>query len=181
MVRNSSLKDCWNVRDWSQSTPFLPAVFTRNCFLKLLSMLIFPEVGGNTGRVRKIQYIVKHFSEQVRFNYIPVKELYVNECLICFKSQTPAIQYRSNKHHCFWSKFSCLFESDAGCTIFFFQFLRAKITQLVNMVFFMMQVCVQFIGPLLGIEYRLYVMRCAIRDQSLFDVCMDVRTHVNAC
>ena len=65
--------------------------------------------------------------------------------------------------------------------IFFLQFLRAKITQLVNMVFFMMQVCVQFIGPLLGIEYRLYVMRCAIRDQSLFDVCMDVRTHVNAC
>ena len=49
------------------------------------------------------------------------------------------------------------------------------------MVFFMMQVCVQFIGPLLGIEYRLYVMRCAIRDQSLFDVCMDVRTDVNAC
>ena len=124
---------------------------------------------------------MKHFSEQVRFKNVPEKELYVNECLICFERQTPAIQYRSNKHHCFWSKFSCLFESDAGCTIFFFQFLRAKITQLVNMVFFMMQVRVQFIGPLLGIEYRLCVMRCAIRDQSLFDVCMDVRTHVNAC
>lgn len=56
MVRNSSLKDYWNMRNWSQSTPFLPAVFTRNCFLKLLSMLLFPEVEGDTSRMRKIQY-----------------------------------------------------------------------------------------------------------------------------
>lgn len=56
MVRNSSLKDYWNMRNWSQSAPFLPAVFTRNCFLKLLSMLLFPEVEGDTSRMRKIQY-----------------------------------------------------------------------------------------------------------------------------
>lgn len=56
MVRNSSLNDYWDMRNWSQSAPFLPAVFTRNCFLKLLSMLLFPEVEGDTSRMRKIQY-----------------------------------------------------------------------------------------------------------------------------
>ena len=71
-------------------------------------MLHFPEVEGNTSKMSKVQYIVKHFSEQVRFDYVLEKELCVDECLIDFEGQASAIQYRSNKHHCFWSKFSRL-------------------------------------------------------------------------
>ena len=30
----------------------------------LQSMLLFPESDGETGKLKKVQYIVKHFSEQ---------------------------------------------------------------------------------------------------------------------
>ena len=89
-------------------------------------MLHFPEVEGNTSKMRKVQYIVKHFSEQVRFNYVLKKELYFDECLIDLEGQASAIQYRSNKHLCFWSTFSRVRAILATQKIV--QFLRATIT-----------------------------------------------------
>ena len=64
LIRKSSLKDYWNLKEWSQNTPFFPAILTRDRFFMLQSMLHFPESDGETGKLKKVQYIVKHFSEQ---------------------------------------------------------------------------------------------------------------------
>ena len=63
LIRKSSLKDYWNLKDWFKNTN-LPAIFTRDRFFMLQSMLHFQESDGETGKLKKVQYIVKHFSEQ---------------------------------------------------------------------------------------------------------------------
>ena len=83
-------------------------------------MLHFPESDDETGKLKKGQYIVKHFGEQFRFYYMPKKEVSIDESLIGFDGQAPAIQYMPNKHHhCFGFRFFCLCESDIGYTVNF--------------------------------------------------------------
>ena len=64
LIRMSSLKDYWKLKDWSESTPSCPAVFTRDHFFMVQSMLHFRESFGETGKLKEVQYIVKHFGEQ---------------------------------------------------------------------------------------------------------------------
>ena len=65
----------------------------------LLSMLHFPESDGETGELKKVQYIVKHFSEQFRCYYMPKREVSIDESLIGFEGRAPAVQYMPDKHH----------------------------------------------------------------------------------
>ena len=55
MIRKNSLKDYWNLKDWSQNTPFFPAIFTRDRFFMLQPMLHFPESDDETGKLKKVQ------------------------------------------------------------------------------------------------------------------------------
>ena len=48
----------WNTKDWSQSTPAFGAVFTRDRFLMLHSMLHFPEKEEDTGKLKKVQNLI---------------------------------------------------------------------------------------------------------------------------
>ena len=64
LINKSNINAYWNTKDWSQSTPAFKAVFIRDRFLMLHSMLHFPEKEGGTGRLKKVQNLVQNFSEQ---------------------------------------------------------------------------------------------------------------------
>ena len=62
-------------------------------------MLNFPESDGEISKLKKVHYIAKHFSEQLWFYYMRKTEISIDESLIGFEGQGPAIQYMLNKHH----------------------------------------------------------------------------------
>ena len=64
----SNINAYWNTKNWYKSTPVFGAVFTRDRFLMLHSMLHSPEKEGDTGKLRKVQNLVQDFSKQFR-NY----------------------------------------------------------------------------------------------------------------
>ena len=64
LINKSNINAYWNTKDWSQSTPAFGAVFTRNRFLMLHTILCFPEKEGDTGKLKKVQNLVWYFSEQ---------------------------------------------------------------------------------------------------------------------
>ena len=82
LIRKSCLKDYWNLKDWSQNTPFFPAILNYDLMLSngppllhaSVYVLHFPESNGETGKLKKVQYIVKHFSEQFRCYYMPKRD-----------------------------------------------------------------------------------------------------------
>ena len=73
LINKSNINAYWNTKDWSQSTPVFGAAFTRHRFLMLHLMLHFPEKDGNTGKLKKVQNLFQHFSEQFRNYYVPKK------------------------------------------------------------------------------------------------------------
>ena len=74
LINKSNINAYWNTKDWSQSTTAFGAVFTRDRFLMLHSMLHFPEK-GDIGKLKKVQNLIQHFSEQFRNYYVPKKML----------------------------------------------------------------------------------------------------------
>ena len=62
LINKSNINAYWNIKDWSQSTPAFGAVLTRDRFLMLHSMLHFPENEGDTGKLKKVQNLVQHFT-----------------------------------------------------------------------------------------------------------------------
>ena len=105
LVSKSSMNAYWNVRDWSQSTPSFPLVFTRDSFFMLQSVLHFPQLPGNNSKLRKVQGIVQHFRQQFQTYYIPKQHVSIDEGLIGYEGRAPAMQYLPNKyHHCFGFK-----------------------------------------------------------------------------
>ena len=117
LINKSNINAYWNTKDWSQSTTAFGAVFTRDRFLMLHSMLHFPEKEGDTRKLKKVQYFVQHFSEQFRNYYVPKKNVSIDESLIGYERRDPTIQYTHNKHHHrFGFKLFCLCESESGYT-----------------------------------------------------------------
>ena len=109
------MKACWNVKDWSQSTPFFPLVFTRDIFFMLQSVLHFAELPGDNSKLRKVQGIVQDFSQQFQTYYIPKQHFSIDKSLIGYEGRAPAMQYLANKHHyCFGLKLFCVCESETG-------------------------------------------------------------------
>ena len=100
------------------------AVFTRDRFLMLHSMLHFPEKEGDTGKLKKVHNLVQHFSEQLRNYYVPKTNVSIDESLIGYEGRGPAIQYMPNKHdHSFDLKLFCLCESESRVhTILFYTY-----------------------------------------------------------
>ena len=149
--KKSSLKDYQNPKDWS---PFFPAIFTRDRFFILQSILDFPESHGETGKPKKVLHIVKHFSEQFQFYYMPKSKVSIDESLRVFEGPAPAIQYMSNKHHHhFGFKLFSSCESDTGYTVNFSIYERKSNTA---SEYGISHVCIQLMGPLLGMGYHLY-------------------------
>ena len=99
LIRKSSLKNHWNLRDLSQSTQIFSLIFTRDRFFLLQSMLLFPECDGETVELKIVEYIVIHLSEQFRFYYMPKKGVSTDKSLIGLEGQASAFQCRPNKHH----------------------------------------------------------------------------------
>ena len=82
LINKSNINAYWNTKDWSQSTPAFKAVFIRDRFLMLHSMLHFPEKEGGTGRLKKVQNLVQNFSEQFWNYYVPKKNVSIDESFI---------------------------------------------------------------------------------------------------
>ena len=58
LINKSNINAYWNTKDWSQSTTAFGAVFTRDRFLMLHSMLHFPEKEEDTGKLKKVQNLI---------------------------------------------------------------------------------------------------------------------------
>ena len=100
-------------------------------------MLHFPEKEGDTGKLKKVQNLVQHFSEQFRNYYVPKKNVSIDKSLIGCEGRGPAVQYMPKKHHhCFGFKLFCLCESESGYNTIFL-FTKASKAQAVNMKFHM--------------------------------------------
>ena len=80
----------------SEHTSFWSSFYKRQ-IPDLHLMLHFPEKEGHTGKLKKVQNIVQHLSEQFRNYYVPKKNVSVDENLIGYKGRGLAIQYMPNK------------------------------------------------------------------------------------
>ena len=155
LINKSNINAYWNTKDWSQSTPAFGAVFTRDRFLMLHSMLHFPENEGDTGKLKKVQNLVQHFSEQFRNYYVPKKNVSIDESLIGYEGRGPAIQYMPNKHHHrFGFKLFCLCESESGYT-YNFSIYEGKQSSS-SEYGISHDICIELMAPLLGQGYHLF-------------------------
>ena len=85
---------------------------------------------------------------------MPKREVRVDESLIDFEGEAPAIQYMPNKHHHrFGFKLFCLCESSTGYTVNFSIYERKSNTA---SEYGISHVCIQLMGALLGMGYHLY-------------------------
>ena len=130
------MKACWNVKDWSQSTPFFPLVFTRDIFFMLQSVLHFAELPGDNSKLRKVQGIVQHFIVQTY--YIPKQHFSIDKSLIGYEGRAPGMQYLANKHYyCFGFKLFCVCVKVKLGILSILQFRKEKVPTSVNMEYLM--------------------------------------------
>ena len=85
---------------------------------------------------------------------MPKSKVSIDESLGVFEGPAPAIQYMSNKHHHhFGFKLFSSCESDTGYTVNFSIYERKSNTA---SEYGISHVCIQLMGPLLGMGYHLY-------------------------
>ena len=101
LTGKGDVKEYWSLNP-SQAFPFFRQVFTRDRFLDILYSLHYPVLEGSVHKLKKVLYLVQHFSQQYQRFYLPEKEIYVDESIIGFQGRTPATQYMPNKHHHRW-------------------------------------------------------------------------------
>ena len=53
VTNKGCMKKYWNTKDFSQSNPYFPSIFTRDIFFILRSMLHFPQLDGNCSMLEK--------------------------------------------------------------------------------------------------------------------------------
>ena len=86
---------------------------------------------------------------------MPKKEVSIDESLIGFEGQAPAIQCTPNKHHYYFGfKLFCLCESGADYIVNFLIYEGKSSTA--GECGISHDVCIQLMGPLLCIGYHLY-------------------------
>ena len=142
LINKSNINAYWNTKDWSQSTPAFGAVFTRDRFLMLHSMLHFPVKQGDTGKLKNVQNLIQHFSEQFRNYYVSKKIVEVQQYNTCIINTITALD----------SNYFVYVKVKVGIhTIFLF--MKASKTQAVNMEF---QICIELMAPLLCQGYDLF-------------------------
>ena len=79
-------------------------------------MFHFHEKEGDTVKLKKMQNLVQHFSEQFRNYYVARKNVSIDESLIGYERRRPAIHYMPNKQHHHFG----LGENESGYTCNFF-------------------------------------------------------------
>ena len=53
-------------------------------FFQLQTAVHFPQIGGDSSKLQKVQTIVQHFSEQFQAYYVPEQQVSIDESLIGF-------------------------------------------------------------------------------------------------
>ena len=86
LINKSNINAYWNTKDWSQSTSIFGAVSW--CYIWYSIFLR----EGDTGKLKNVQNLVQHFSEQFRNYYVPPKNVSIDESLIGYEGKGPAIQ-----------------------------------------------------------------------------------------
>ena len=120
----------------------------------LQSVIHFPQLPGDNGKLRKVQGIVQHFSRQFQTYYIPKQHVSIDESLIGYEGRAPAIQYLPNKYHRFGFKLFCLCESETGYIVNFTVY-EGKDSH-VSEHGISHDICIEVLGPLYGMGYHLY-------------------------
>ena len=119
-------------------------------------MFSFPEREGDTGKLKKVQDLVQHFSEQFRDYYVPKTNVSKDESLIGYEGRGLAIQYMPNKHHHhFGFKLFCLCESESGYT-YNFSIYEGKQNSS-SEYGISHDICIELMAPILGQGYHLFI------------------------
>ena len=99
LVKVSSIHEYWNTRNESQSVPYFRKVFSYNRFNMLQTTFHFPEGDDQNAKMKKVEYIVKHFASRFQRFYYMKQNVSIDESLIGFQGRAPGIQYLPDKHH----------------------------------------------------------------------------------
>ena len=101
LTYKGDVKQYWSTNP-TQTMPIFRHVFTRDRFLDIMHCLHYPALAGSDHKLKKVLYLVQHFSSQYQRFFLPAREICVDESLIGYQGRTPATQHMPNKHHHRW-------------------------------------------------------------------------------
>ena len=142
LIRKGSMKEYWNKTDWSQDAPSFSTAFTRDWFFQLQEVVQFPQIKGDSPKLRKVEAIVQHFSQQFQEYYVPEQQVSIDASLIDFEGRVGDLQ----PNICQTSITTGL---DSSCYVYAkfqlatcidFRYIKSKIKIAVNMVWLMIYV-----------------------------------------
>ena len=155
LTYKGDVKQYWSTNP-TLTMPIFRHVFTRDRFLDIMHCLHYPALAGSDHKLKKVLYLVQHFSTQYQRFFLPAKEICVDESLIGYQGRTPATQYMPNKHHHRWGlKLWCLCDSRTGYT-WNFSMYGADDNVGPNVVDKSGDVVVRLTSPLFGYGYHMY-------------------------
>jgi hypothetical protein len=121
LVKKSSIKEYWNKKDVSQSTPWFSKMFSRNRFQLILRF--FHLVDNTKTPQRNTQHynpaawfkpLIDHANMRFKQFYVPQQELSIDESLVGTKARSVMTQYIPTKSHKFGIKLWLLVEASTG-------------------------------------------------------------------
>ncbi|CAC5426825.1 unnamed protein product [Mytilus coruscus] len=103
-------------------TPYFATVMTRDRFQQIMRYLPFPDSNNNIPQLGdpnhdclyKVRYFMNALNEQMRNQYVPKRQVCVDESMILFKGKVNFKQYMSAKPSKWGIKLWALAESDSG-------------------------------------------------------------------
>ncbi|CAC5424426.1 unnamed protein product [Mytilus coruscus] len=119
--RKSSIKEYWNRKNVSQSTPWFRMTFSRNRFQNVLRFLHIVDCkkiparnNQNYNPASRIKQLIDFVNRKFLHYYRPRRELSVDETLVGTKGKTAMLQYIPSKRSRFGIKFWILAEAVTG-------------------------------------------------------------------
>ena len=117
LIRKVSIKEYWNTKNPSQSTPWFRCMLSRNRFqniLKFLHLVDNRKIPNRNDPVYKpslrFQPLINFVNRKFLQYYNPRRELSVDECLVSTKGKTSMLQYIPSKRSRFGVNFWMLVE-----------------------------------------------------------------------
>lgn len=119
--KKAAIKEYWNTKDISQSTPWFRLVFSRNRFqniLKFLHIVNTKKIPARNERnynpANRVQPLIDFLNRQFLKHYQPKREVTVDETLMGTKGKSSMLQYIPSKRSRFGIKFWVLAEAVSG-------------------------------------------------------------------
>ncbi|XP_071152156.1 piggyBac transposable element-derived protein 4-like [Mytilus edulis] len=119
--RKSSIKEYWNRKNMSQSTPWFRMTFARNRFQNVLKFLHIVDCkkiparnNQNYNPASRVKPLIDFVNRKFLYYYRPRRELSVDETLVGTKGKTAMLQYIPSKRSRFGIKFWVLAEAVTG-------------------------------------------------------------------